>query len=488
VPEQAQCFYSLVVFALLLQWSAIYFFNVVHKTGVGWHDGSALHWFLHQNRIVTWFGIVAREHAPYWLLRGLTYATLGVEATLAGILLVPFQQVWLRRAALVLALGLHGSIAATSRLGPFSYAMSAFFVWPLAAADWDWLRARLARGKQPLTLIFDADCGVCFLICRVLRRLDPLARIRFIGNDERTQIPEALTDDLLDQSIVVITADGRHLMRERAVAAVLGALPFGALGLGLFVRLPGVASLVRFGYDLIARNRQQISAHWGLGACGTASSHRELSAALPPPVQASPRLWPDLLSRPLVSLREFAVFLSVIMMFNQLGTDNDWARKRFNATQPAALLAVVDTFRLYQGWRMFAPEPPYEDGRMVVDARTMDGRKVDPLTGLEPDFNPETHVGWGHNQFWCDYHLKMYWGRYAPYRQLFKEYLERWHERTGHPQDRLVSFEVWWVSDKSPPPGSLTVEPLKPQRLGVTFGEIKDSGATPWLSATNSPS
>ncbi|HVZ32435.1 MAG TPA: DCC1-like thiol-disulfide oxidoreductase family protein [Polyangiaceae bacterium] len=486
LPEAAQDHYSLAVLALLLQWSAIYFFNVVHKTGQGWHNGSALHWFLHQNRIVTWLGIVIREHAPFAVLRAFTYATLVVEGALAGLLLVPFGQLWVRRLALVLALGLHGSIAATARLGPFSYAMLVFFLIPLSAADWSWVRQRIGRPRKPLTLIFDADCGVCFSICRVLQRWDVFERLHFVGNDEHNQIPSDLSDELLDQTLVVLTPEGQTLTRERAVSATLSALPFAGVGMGLFLRLPGISWLARRGYDGFAKRRHIVSAWLGLGACGVARPEPALAPASPAPVLESPRLWPDVVTKPLVSLREAMVLMMVIAMFNQLGTDNDWARRRFKATQPAALLAIIDTFRLYQGWRMFAPEPPYEDGHMVVDGRTVDGRKIDPLTGLEPDFNPETHVGWGHNQFWCDYHLKMYFSNYAPYRQHLKEYLERWYLRTGHPEDRLLAFDVWWVSNKSPPPGSLQVEPLKPQKL-VTFGDVKDSGAEPWLSAANSP-
>ena len=134
--------YALAIFGLLVQWSVIYFFNAVHKLpGEGWRDGTALHWFLHQDRIVTAFGIFSREHAPVWLLRAFTYTTLVVEGVLSFILLVPFAQVWLRRIAFVLALGLHGGIALTSRLGPFSYVMALFFVLPLSSRDWDWLKA-----------------------------------------------------------------------------------------------------------------------------------------------------------------------------------------------------------------------------------------------------------------------------------------------------------------------------------------------------------
>jgi predicted DCC family thiol-disulfide oxidoreductase YuxK len=481
VPDEAHSYYSLIVVSLLIQWSAIYFFNVVHKTGVGWHDGSALHWFLQQDRIVTWFGVFARNHAPEWLLQGFTYATLAVEGTLAVALLIPFKQIWFRRLALLLAIGLHGGIAATSRLGPFSYAMTIFFVWTLSPIDWAWLKRHVVRKSPPLTVIFDADCGFCFQTCRVLKRLDLWQKLRFVGNDELDQIPPELGSDVLEQTVVVIDARGRILVRERAVSAILSALPFWSLGLGLVLRLPGIAQLARRAYDVLARHRQDVSTYLGLGACGL---ERPRSAVSVPALQTSApaeRLWPNVLHSLRIAVRESLVVIVLVMICIQLLTENDWARRRVTVTQPAALLAVVDIFRLYQGWKMFAPEPPYEDGRLVVDARTQDGRKVDPLSeGAEPDFNPETPVGWGQSQLWCDYHLKMYFARYAPNRQHLEDYLRNWHKRTGRAQDRLVAFDVWWVSDKSPPPGVLHGQPQKPILL-LSWGEVTDSGAEPWL-------
>lgn len=477
--ESTQRYYSLVVFALLIQWSGIYFFNAVHKSGEGWKNGSAIHWFLYQDRIVTWLGIVAREHAPYWLLQGFTYATLVVEACLSVVLLIPFQQVVLRRLALFLAIGLHGGIAATSRLGPFSYAMTLFFVSMLAAEDWAWLGRRMRGSRGPLTLIYDADCGFCFQICRILKRLDGRHLLRFVGNDQRPEIPSGLSDELLDQTLVVIDASGQTFTRERAVSAVLGALPLWGLGCGLWLRVPGLSLLGRALYDAVARRRQGISERLGLGVCGIEAPKAPAAGVgfAPAPPR---RLWPDVLHHPLQALRELLIVLALVMSILQMLVDNDWARRRVTVSQPLVFQHVVDFFRLYQGWRMFAPEPPYEDGRLVVDARTADGRKVDPLTGAEPDFNPETSVGWGHSQLWCDYHLKMYFARYAANRQQLKEWLQNWHVRTGRPEDRLVAFDVWWVNDKSPPPGALHGQPQKPVEL-LSFGQVEDSGAKPWL-------
>jgi predicted DCC family thiol-disulfide oxidoreductase YuxK len=486
-PAESQRFYSLVVFALMLQWSAIYFFNVVHKSGRGWRDGSAIHWFLYQDRIVTWFGVFARQHAPYWLLQGFAYGTLVVEAVLAGVLLVPFEQVWTRRLALLLAIGLHGGIAATSRLGPFSYAMTVFFVWRLSAEDWSWLRRRFVAEAPALKVIYDADCGICFQLCRVLARLDLRRQLEFVGNDQRDRIPAELADALLEQTLVVIDSRGRFLMRERGVSAILSALPLWGLGLGLPLRVPGVSQLARRGYELFAAHRHEVSAYLGLGSCGVRPEPPVAAAESVRREPAPDRLW-TAMRHPLVAIREVLVILAMVMTVNQVLLDNDWARRRFpHASQPRALQVVMDRLRLYQGWRMFAPEPPYDDGRMVVDARTEDGRKVDPFTGEEPEFDPETSVGWGHSQLWCDYHLKMFFARYAANRQHLRDYIQSWHQRTGRARDRIVAFDVWWISDKSPGPGEAHGKPQKPVLL-TSFGEVTDSGATPWLDVEEATS
>jgi hypothetical protein len=53
---------SLAVTAMLLQLGLIYLLNALHKTGPTWTGGTALHYVLHQSRIVTAFGVWAREH------------------------------------------------------------------------------------------------------------------------------------------------------------------------------------------------------------------------------------------------------------------------------------------------------------------------------------------------------------------------------------------------------------------------------------------
>ena len=110
-------------------------------------------------------------------------------------------------------------------------------------------------------------------------------------------------------------------------------------------------------------------------------------------------------------------------------------------------------------------------------------RKLDPFTGETPEFDPESPRGWGHDQLWCDYSNHIRWPHNAGRRQFLRNYLVSQHLYSGRPQDELVAFDVWFIQDKSPAPGQAHGTPLPPEKV-VSFGQVKDSGATPWLKKT----
>ena len=161
VPEP-QPVKSLVVLALLLQISVIYFFNAAHKTGETWHDGSAVYYMLHQARIVTALGLWARDHVPLMLLQGLSYATLVIEYALPALVLCPWF-LWPRRLAFFLIWSFHGSIALLANLGLFSPVMMVFATILLGPADWDFVERRWAsratrlRSRLRPVLVWLAD-------------------------------------------------------------------------------------------------------------------------------------------------------------------------------------------------------------------------------------------------------------------------------------------------------------------------------------------
>ncbi|MBX3181975.1 MAG: DUF393 domain-containing protein [Polyangiaceae bacterium] len=467
--------YRLAIFGLALQWSVIYFFNTVHKHGKGWMDGSAIHWFLYQDRIITGVGVWVREHVPFGVLQGMTYGTLVVEGLLAVLLLIPFGQKWLRRLAFLLAFGLHGSIALFSRLGPFSYVMVIFFILMLGAADWQAVSRHFGRATRRRVVIYDADCGVCLLTCRVLKRLDVFGVLTFQENSDTEALPEGVSPELVAETVVVVRPDGSFATHERAIYEVLKALPFGIL-LGWWLRVPGLSSLGGVLYRKFAARRLDVSVAVGLGACGVRAPAQVVA---PPPPEVPLRRGLD---RVLGGVRELFALGLIVLLGSQVLVDNEFSRRLVKLKRPVWVETIVDYPRLYQGWRMFAPEPPYDDGTIVVDARTVDGRKIDPLTGREPDFDPNTKTGWGHGQFWCDYQNKIRFPGHAHNRKHFVEYLQRYHERTGNPNDRLLAFDIWWIEDRSPPPGETESKPLSPKKVS-SHGVVRDSLATPWLMA-----
>jgi predicted DCC family thiol-disulfide oxidoreductase YuxK len=478
-PAPEVPFVTLIVAAMLLQLAVIYFFNAVHKSGSGWQNGSAIYWFLQQNRIVTQLGIALRN-LPFWVYQGFTYGALAIEFSLPCILLFPFFRVWMQRIALVLGVGLHGGIALTSRLGPFSYAMMLFYVPFLGDKDWQLLGRWFGRPARRRTVIFDVDCGICLLTCRILKRLDIFERLTFVGNDRADLFPAGVDAATAARSVVVVDPAGRAHLEEAAVFEIGRALPFGVVPL-FWLKLPGLAQLGRALYRALARHRVELSVWLGLGACGIAPPVAPEPAAPRTPKDASRQTWRETWENFLALLRESLAAAFVVMLAVQVANDNGWMSRRFKVQRPAWVVHTVNTFRLLEGWGMFAPEPPYDDGTVVVDGRTKDGRKLDPFTGKEPDFNPFPPHGWGHQQFWCDYNNRIRFEGHVPNRQHLKDYLRNRHKYTGRPEDELVSFDVWWVNGKPPKPGEQAGEPGIPQKL-VSHGIVKDSGARPWLS------
>lgn len=145
---------SLAVAALLLQLSVIYLFNAVNKSGPTWSEGSAVHYLLHQARIVTALGIWARQHVPGQVFAALTHGTLVVEYALPVLILWPWFGAWPRRLAIFIIWTFHGGIAMLTNLGVFSPTMMVFALALLSPEDHRWLAARprfahlLARARE----------------------------------------------------------------------------------------------------------------------------------------------------------------------------------------------------------------------------------------------------------------------------------------------------------------------------------------------------
>jgi hypothetical protein len=333
---------SLSVLALSLQLCAIYWLNAAHKTGATWRDGEAVHYVLWQRRIVTDLGFWLAQHQPSWFSPAASYGTLAIEWLLPVFALAPWR--WSRVLAFSLAVVLHGGIALTMTLGPFSYAMLALvslrLPWPTLAA---------------------------------LRQLWPRKMAwRWAG------------------------------LRARLVQALRrGKCPWLRLKAGL----------------------------------------------LPRPALLGP-------------LQNGVVLLLMVAALADLGAHN--RSFPLHLARPRWLRSIVGYPRFFQSWDMFAPDAPRSDGAGVLDATTQRGRHVDPFTGREPSYDLLEGGPLPHGSIPADYLFQLHFEDNKTYRQELVRYLREWHEHEGRSDaDRIVRFELWWLTRDSPPPGSNEAGPVR---------------------------
>jgi len=157
----------------------------------------------------------------------------------------------------------------------------------------------------------------------------------------------------------------------------------------------------------------------------------------------------------------------IVMLMGVAGSqvlDENWAAHRVidhhNSKPIAAAVSYLD---LFQGWSMFAPEAPMTDFNMTVDAVTVDGRHVDPYNEVanpkypHPGFTIPVSLG----PSWLFYGYGNHIPNRGAYHQALLEWVLRYPERTGNPNDKIVSFKLYTVEDDSPRLGERTPRNLR---------------------------
>ena len=127
----------------------------------------------------------------------------------------------------------------------------------------------LGTNRPPirLTVLIDADCGICRHTARALRLLDVRHRLRLASL--QGFVPSAAGDPAraeLDSALHVRDERGKWHSGGDAVLEVARVIP--TLGpLALLARLPGMRRLANAAYDAVARNRQPIGQWLGVDRC-----------------------------------------------------------------------------------------------------------------------------------------------------------------------------------------------------------------------------
>jgi hypothetical protein len=440
-PQRVSPHVTLAMAAVLLQLSAVYFFNVVHKTGPAWADGTAVHYVLHNDRMITPLLASTRDHLPLWLVQVLTRGTLAIEAGLVLLLLSPLARVWARRGVFFGMNALHLGFGTSFTLGPFAWSCCTFATLMVCREDWELLERVMRRPARARTVVYDPRSGAALFACRLLKRLDRFELLAF----RAAPGGEARSGDGVDgqQSVFhTVAASGARASGARALADVTAALPLGPAIAWLFV-LPGV----RHAIDGLAAaaSRLRLGAWIGWRSAGDPSG--------PGPARSASAARAG--GRALAVVREALVLVMLAAAIDQACVEL-WVAKPLRLPQPTAMRLLSHKMRFLQGWFMFSPNPVMDDGTIVVDAMTVDGRHIDPFTLRAPDFDLASARSLRLNQIWGDYFNRIRLQGNSPYRDAMKDYLLRLPERTNHPSDALVSGDVYWIQDINPPLGRTT--------------------------------
>lgn len=435
---------SLIGLVFILNIAVIYYFNVVNKSGMIWRNGDTVHYVLHLDRMVTGIAVFFREHLPTPILRLLTWSVLIVEAFILMLILAPEGRRITRPLAMLLMTGLHGSFGIMMRLGPFSWFMICWsFLFP-QPIHWEILNRWYSKQSRKWTVVYDERSALAFFLCRLFARLDNCERLHFVESDDATQAPPLVT--------IREVETGEERVDRAALEEIFRVLPAGRF-------LWPVCRVVTFGLvgiclDYVVRKRDVVARAFGLER-GTRAS-REWS-------ETSPIV--KGLARARAGLREFVVAWLFVCAVSQTINENKATPQFLKHGQPWVMQATIGYPRMYQGWGMFAPNPISDDGSVSIDAITMDGRHVDPFTGEAPDLDLSDARGLGLGQIRQDYWNRIRFDRNKLFRQGLKEYLLRWHEETGHVEDELVAFDVYWLRDQCPLPGQ--TKPYKHEKIAI---------------------
>ncbi|MDI1477099.1 HTTM domain-containing protein [Polyangium sp. y55x31] len=435
---------SLIGLLTTLNIAVIYYFNVVNKSGNIWRKGDTVHYVLHLDRMITGLAVPFREYMPLWMMRPVAWSVLVVEAILVPLILAPAGRRVTRPLAMLLMTGLHGTFGVMMRLGPFSWFMIAWgFLFP-QPVHWEILGRWYTKKARAWVVVYDRRSPLAFFLCRLFARLDHCERLTFEPSPEDEATPKLLR--------VRDPATNEAHDDHAALAAIARSLPAGRFLWPLFRVVSLGLSGPLFGY--VAHRRDAVARAFGLSATPRG---REASAQ-PSPLAAR-------LGRVRVGLREALVAWFFVCAVSQVLNENKSVPAPFKHQQPWLMQATLGYPRMFQGWGMFAPNPISDDGSISIDAVTIGGRRVDPFTGEAPDLNLSDARGLGLNQIWQDYFNRIRLDRNKVFRHGLKEYLLRWHEETGRPEDELVAFDVYWLRDQCPLPGQ--TQPYKHEKIAI---------------------
>ncbi len=457
-----------LVFAIL--------YSTAHARVGSWNDGSALHKAMQVHLVASPLGFSLRN-SP--ILGPLTHFVRIAPYATIGLALIPLFRGPLRLLAAACLAGYGLVFALLTQFSLYGYALASASLLLVSSDTWEAWAGRFEK-RRTRTVIYDEDCGICFWLSRYLRRIDTRRQLIFLGNGsfqdgadqlavrvsadgkrKEIRLPDALTPELLESTVVAIREDGSFALRGQAVSEVMRAVP-GLSLLGWLLSLPGLSGLFEVFYKLFAPRRAAVSVSLGMSACGVPRPEPKQAVTETVEVAPATRLKNWLFS----SVREgLAVFVLLALLLRA-----DEVHSLGIGVKPTGVLESVTWWtRTTAQWSLLSPEPPTLSEGPVVDAMIKEGENIDSFTGRQPVMTLDQPFELG--SMWAMYLPRVISDQRRGYQSAFKAYVLKRGPKFQLEEGRLIGADFYWL--KRPVDGSSEVvneRVFRQGRGGGTFG------------------
>ncbi len=426
-------FLSAATAAYIIQICLIYLFSGLLKTGIPWHDGTAVYYALHVDQLITPFGAFVREFPGFMAI--LTYGVWYLEVYGIILFFSPWKTALFRTIGIIAFALLQVGFNSGMRLGLFGMIAIVVTLGLLPSDFWDnwmqkfslWLRK---KGKPGLIIYYDADCTFCAKVSNILYR------ILFLHPETHVLAAETNTgiQSIMDRenSWVIVDGNGKHHTGWDGYITIISYSPIAAWKKPLLTLKP-IAILGQKIYEWVAQKRMQV--------------------CVPEPVEK--------ISGHKSEIKKLGNIILTLLIIYVIAWNIDTMGSQEKFITPELEWFGIAT-HMDQEWNMFAPMPLKEDGWYVVPGTLRDGTSIDARTGNEITYEKPKWVAYTYkNQRWQKYMMNLWSRDNSEYRLGYGQYLCReWNN--NHPyEQQLLDFEIIFMLEKTPRPGK-TPSPVEP--------------------------
>ncbi len=412
--------FNMASVAFMGQLLLMYFFTAVIKNHPIWtQEGSALYYALELDQFLTGFGLYFRT-LPAALLKNLTFITFWAELLVPLLVFVPWKNSLFRWIAILTFMSFHLGLFLVFNLGTFPWICIIYWFAFIPGHFWDMLEKRLSGVQKGTVIYYDAQCGYCLKMAYFVKTflILPFVEIR-----KAQDVAPLLRFMEAENSWIVQSPKQKISGHFEAFIKLIQVSPF-SFSAPLFTLTP----VKRLGDSLYKyqANRRQTFAVLTQGLQFQKRQHK---------------------SRLFTQVFVGISFLVAIYWNIALLKDND----RWDLKPPIHKFGSV--LRLHQQWIMFAPYPAFNDGWVVVDGTLFNGKTWDIFNDQAfKSERPEKMSDQFKNGFWRKYLVNLSQAEYSNHRLYFGRYLCRLWNGEHSAGERLSTFKVYYMLEKSTPP------------------------------------